>query len=107
VPLHCQVLLQAPIRMKNIDEAARRIVEGRVGDPNVAVDGLNAVRRKVLRDGGIVKRFHESNVPSNISTLRFWPSSAAYRKVCPSVSVAIANPEYTAPTLDRSTAIVA
>jgi len=46
--------------MKNIDEAARRIVEGRVGDPNVAVDGLNAVRRKVLRDGGIVKRFHES-----------------------------------------------
>jgi len=45
-------------------------------------------------------------VASNMSILLFGPSSAAYRN-WPSVLVAMANPVYTAPTLDLSAVSVA
>ena len=87
-----EVFHQITLGIKNVHKATLRFVQGGVRHPNVAIDGLNSIWRKTSRDSRVAKRLRQTKCAIKDAILRLGPSSAAYRKVCPALFVAMAKP---------------
>src|SRR5207245_9536982 len=90
--IELDVFHQITLGIKNVHKATLRFVQAGVRHPNVAIDGLNSIWRKTSRDSRVAKRLRQTKCAIKDAIMRLGPSSAAYRKVCPALFVAMAKP---------------
>ena len=57
--IHREVLHQIACGIEDVYESALSLVKSRIGDPDLPVDGLNAIGSKILRDLWIIERLNQ------------------------------------------------